>query len=389
LDIRTSTRIACLLLPVLPGGAAALPARPAPVIVGYVFGRGEPLHGAAIAAEKLTHVNFAFAELRRGRLAIASPEDAAALAVLTGLRQRNPELRVLVSAGGWLGSKGFSDLARSEARRSTFVRSVVDVLRRYDLDGLDLDWEYPGLPGNGNPHRPADRQGFTALLDELRHALDQDGARRGRRLLLTIAAGAFADYLVHVDMPRVQASVDFVNLMSYDFRLAEAGDEAGHHANLLPRPDDPRNLSASGAVRDFLAAGVPAAKLVLGVPFYGRAWRGVTGGRDGLYREGKPAKDLDVSSYTAIEALARREGWSRGWDDAAQAPYLWNARRGLFVSYEDPRSLRAKALFVRERGLAGVMFWEYHADPSGVLLDALAAGLRGSLTSGARGGERP
>lgn len=387
MDVRTSLRTACLILLVLSGGAAALPAGPAPVIVGYVFGR-EPLRGEAIAAGKLTHVNFAFAELRRGRLAIASPEDAAALAVLTGLRQRNPALRVLVSAGGWLGSKGFSDLARSEARRSRFVLSVVDVLKRYDLDGFDLDWEYPGLPGNGNPHRPADRQGFTALLDELRRALDQDGARRGRRLLLTIAAGAFADYLAHVDMPRVQASVDLVNLMSYDFRLAEAGDEAGHHANLLPRPDDPRKLSASGAVNDFLAAGVPARKLVLGVPFYGRAWRGVTGGRDGLYREGRPAKDLDVSSYPAIEALAGREGWARGWDDAAQAPYLWNARRGLFVSYENPRSLQAKARFVREHGLAGVMFWEYHADPSGVLLDALAAALRGSPTSGARGGER-
>ena len=374
---RTCLLLACLLLLPLVGVATAAPLTARPVIVGYVFARGAAIRPDEIAAEKLTHINFAFADLRAGRLVEADPGDAANLAVLTGLRKRNPELRVLVSAGGWVGSKGFSDVALTAARRRLFVRSVVELLRRHDLDGLDLDWEYPGLPGNGNRHRPADRAGFSALLADLRRALDEDGAARQRRLLLTIAAGAFADYLAHVDMAQAQASLDLVNLMSYDFRLAEAGDEAGHHANLLPRPDDPRKLSASGAVRDFLAAGVPPGKLVLGVPFYGRAWSGVPGGRDALYRAGKPVRNVDVSSYSAIEALARKPGWARGWDETAQAPYLWNAGSGLFVSYEDPQSLRAKARLVREQGLAGVMFWEYHADPTGALLDALFEGLHG------------
>lgn len=347
-----------------------------PVVVGYVFARGGTIRPEEIAAEKLTHLNFAFASLRGGRLVETDAEDTANLAVLTGLRRRNASLRVLVSAGGWLGSKGFSDAALSSTSRRTFVASVVGFLRRHDLDGLDLDWEYPGLPGNGNPHRPADRAGFTALVEELRRALDAEGQARGRKLLLTIAAGAFPDYLAHVDMARAQASLDLVNLMTYDFRLAEAGDEAGHHANLLPHPDDPRKLSASTAVEQFLAAGVPASKLVLGVPFYGRAWRGVKGGRDALYRAGKPARGLDVSTYPAIVALVGKQGWARGWDEQAQAPYLWNARGGLFVSYEDPQSLHAKGRFVRAQGLAGLMFWECHADPTGVLLDALVDGLR-------------
>jgi chitinase len=374
---RTCLLFACLLLLPFAGVSAAASAEARPAIVGYVFARGGVIHPDEIAAEKLTHINFAFADLRGGRLVEGDPGDAANLAVLTGLRKRNPELRVLVSAGGWLGSKGFSDVALTAARRRVFVRSVVDFLRRHDLDGFDLDWEYPGLPGNGNRHRPADRASFTALLADLRRALDEDGAARKRHLLLTIAAGAFADYLAHVDMAQARLSLDLVNLMSYDFRLAEAGDEAGHHANLLPRPDDPRKLSASGAVRDFLAAGVPAGKLVLGVPFYGRAWGGVPGGRDALFRAGKPVRNVDVSSYPAIAALVGKEGWARGWDETAQAPYLWNASRGLFVSYEDPQSLRAKARFVREHGLAGAMFWEYHADPTGVLLDALFEGLHG------------
>ncbi len=154
-------------------------------------------------------------------------------------------------------------------------RSAVDFVKRHDLDGFDVDWEYPGLPGDGNTHRPEDKENFTALMAELRAGLDREGARRGKHLLLTFAAGASSDFLAHTEMAKVQAVVDFVNLMTYDFRVAEGGEPAGHHANLYPSPADPSRHSADGAVAGFLAAGVPASKLVLGVPFYGRAWRDV------------------------------------------------------------------------------------------------------------------
>jgi chitinase len=348
-----------------------------PVIVGYVFPRDGALAPDAIAAEKLTHVNYAFAPVRAGRLAAASPDAAKDLATLVSLRRRNPQLRILVSAGGWEGSRGFSDLALAAASRRTFARSVVEYLRRHDLDGFDLDWEYPGLPGAGNPHRPADRAHFTALLAELRRALDADAAARGRRLLLTIAAATSAEYLEHADMAAAQASLDLVNLMTYDFALAEAGDKAGHHANLRAPAGNPEAHSADKAVKAFLAAGVPAGKLVLGVPFYGRAWSGVSSVSD-LGHKGRPAGEGFDARYGALAGLPGRDGWVRGWDAAAQAPYLLNAQRRLFVSYDDPESLRVKSRFVLDHGLAGVMFWEYHADPTGALLDALWSGLRGS-----------
>lgn len=353
--------------------AAAAAASPRPAIVGYVFPRDEPIRPEAIAAEKLTHVNYAFAAVRGGRLAPADAAASADLAALATLRRRNPELRVLVSAGGWSGSKGFSDLALTAARRRAFADSVVGYLRRHDLDGFDLDWEYPGLPGDGNPHRPADRANFSALLAELRRALAADGAARARRLLLTIAAGASAEYLEHTDMAAAQESLDLVNLMTYDFAVAEAGDRAAHHANL--RAGTGGN-SAEAAVKAFLAAGVPARKLVLGVPFYGQAWAGVAGLQD-LGRKGRPAPPGFDARYAALAGLAGHDGWVRGWDEAAQAPYLLNASRRLFVSYEDPESLRRKSRFVLEQGLGGIMFWEYHADPSGALLDALVDGLQG------------
>jgi hypothetical protein len=213
-------------------------------------------------------------------------------------------------------------------------------------------------------------------MTDLRAALDREGARRGRHPLLTFAAGASPDFLAHTEMAKVHAVVDFVNLMTYDFRVAAPGEPSGHHANLYPSPADPRRHSADGAVSDFLAAGVPSAKLVLGVPFYGRAWEGV-GSRGGLYREGRPPGQRIDTSYPALAALPGREGWVRDWDDAAQAPFLWNAVKQTFVTYEDEESLRLKSRYVRERGLGGVMFWEYHADRSGALLDTLDAALRG------------
>ena len=358
-------------------GAAASAAEVArPAVIGYVFPRDRVLEGHEIRADELTHVNFAFANVVGGRVVEGSPRDAENLAVLTGLRRDHPHLRVLVSVGGWTWSKGFSDAALTPKSRRVFVASAVDFVRRHDLDGFDVDWEYPGLPGDDNPHRPEDRETFTALMADLRAALDRLGAERGRRLLLTFAAGAFPDYLAHTEMAKVQASVDFVNLMTYDFRVAEGGEPAGHHANLYPHPADPRGHSVDGAVRDFLAAGVPPSKLVVGVPFYGRVWGGVES-KDGLYRQGRPLGERLDTRHAALAALAGRDGWVREWDAVAQAPVLWNEGRQAFVTYEDEESLRLKSRYVREKGLAGVMFWEYHADLSGALLDTLDAALRG------------
>lgn len=350
-------------------GLLAASAPPSPVIVGYVFPRGDELGVDPAAAAKLTHLNLAFVPIEGGKL-VDGPQTAAHLARLRALRDVHPKLKLLVSVGGWLGSGGFSDIAASPAARTTFVTSALAFLDRHALDGLDVDWEYPGLPGSGNRHRPQDRENFSALLRELRAGLDAGAARGGRARLLTIAAGASDSYLSHVEPGKVAAACDLVHLMTYDFRVPEAGDQAGHHTNLRAPAVPADQLSAERVVRSFLAAGMPASRLTLGVPFYGRAWRGVRRDAEGLH-SGKPAPALDVSNWPAIDKLSRRRDWVREWDEAAQAPFLWNAAECGFVSYDDPRSLALKARFVRENGLAGLMFWELHGDPGGVLLDVL------------------
>jgi chitinase len=372
------------------GPVHAKDARPAGrVIIGYVFGESRRIDPAGIAAEKLTHINYAFANVQDGRVVEGFPGDTENLRVVTGLRRRNPALKVLISVGGWTWSGGFSDAVLTAERRRRFVESAVEFVRRHDLDGFDVDWEYPGLPGAGNVHRPEDAKNFTAVMAELRAALDEEGVRRRRRYLLTFAAGASTSYLEHTEMGAVQASVDFVNLMTYDFRVAEGSPQAGHHSNLYTHPADPDRMSADRAVREFLAAGVPARKLVLGVPFYGRAWADVHPVRDGLYQQGRaPTERLDTG-YASLAALATAPGWVRRWDGLAQAPFLWNAERRIFITYDDPESLRLKARYVRERGLAGAMFWEHHSDPTGALLDALFDGLRGPASGVRSGAPRP
>jgi GH18 family chitinase len=359
------------------------PSRPADgrVIIGYVFAQDRVLDPATIAAEKLTHINYAFANIKDGRVVEGFANDDANYRVLTSLRARNPNLKILVSVGGWTWSGGFSDAVLTKESRQKFVESAVEFVRRHDLDGFDVDWEYPGLPGHGNVNRPQDKLSFSAAMAELRAALDKEGAARGLHLLLTFAAGASSDFLEHTEMDVVQASVDYVNLMTYDFRDGQWEPQAGHHSNLYAHPDDPHHMSADRAVREFLAAGVPARKLVLGVPFYGRAWGDVDPAGDGLYREGKAPTERIQTRYGNLAALATQPGWVRRWDPLSEAPFLWNAERRLFVAFDDPESLRVKSRYIREHGLGGAMFWEYSSDPTGALLGTLFAELRGRDTA--------
>jgi chitinase len=354
-----------------------------PAVIGYLFPRDGLIDPTTLAADKLTHVNYAFANVRNGRVVEGFARDAENFTILAGVRRAHPHLKILISVGGWTWSGGFSDAALTAESRRVFVESAIAFVRRHDLDGFDVDWEYPGLRGNGNVHRPEDKENFTALMAELRAALDAEGKVRKRPLLLTFAAGASTAFIEHTEMAKVQASVDFVNLMTYDFRVASVEPVAGHHSNLYDQPLDERKRSGDRTVREFMAAGVPAHKLVLGVPFYGRGWTdvAVTPSADGtpatgLYNAGKPLTGRSLNYGKLAAELVDRDGFVRLWDATARQPYLWNAATRTVICYDDPESLRVKAGYVREHGLGGVMFWEYGNDPSGALLTALDGALR-------------
>ena len=150
-----------------------------PVICAYVFTREAPLTPGQVDPHKLTRINFAFANIENGRMVEGGPATAQNLAALTALRHDNPNLTVLISVGGWLWSGGFSDMALTPASRATFIDSAAAFLTKYDLDGLDVDWEYPGMAGATNNFRPEDKHNYTLLLKELRARLDSLKREKG------------------------------------------------------------------------------------------------------------------------------------------------------------------------------------------------------------------
>ena len=348
---------------------------PKPVIVAYVFQRNDLIQPGQIAAQKLTRINYAFANLQGGRIVNGFTNDDRNLAALVALKQENPSLTVLVSVGGWLWSGNFSDIALTKTSRDLFIESVVEFINRNHLDGLDIDWEYPGLVGAGNHFRPEDKQNYTLLLKELRHRFNQQEKKLHRRLYITIAAGASSDFLAHTEMNKVQKYVDTVNLMAYDYYEPTDDAIAGHHAPLFTNPADPKKISADRSVQEFEHAGVPAAKIILGVPFYGHVWGAVTDTDHGLFQPGKPIPNA-FAKYGNITATMLNNGFVRYWDPIASVPYLYNPEKKIFVSYEDPESLGLKSRYVLDHKLGGMMFWDYSGDPAGALLDAINTGLQ-------------
>ncbi len=362
-------------------GAATRPSR-SPVIVAYVFPRDTVLHDGDIAAQKLTRINYAFANIENGRIIPGFAHDNENLAFLVALKAQNPSLTVLVSVGGWLWSGGFSDMALTRKSRAAFIASAADFVTNHHLDGLDIDWEYPGLPGATTHFRAEDRQNYTLLLKELRIRFDKLEKRLHRPLAITVATGASSEFLAHTEMDKVQKYVDTINLMAYDYYEPESDAITGNHAPLHTNPDDPKKVSDENSVREYEQAGVHPWQIVLGVPFYGHSWGQVPAENHGLFQPGKQIAN-GYAQYGGSPDALLKNGFTRYWDPAADVPYLYNAEKQIFISYDDPESLALKCEYVLKHRLRGVMFWDYESDPSGVLLDSVNEGLgRHSETQG-------
>lgn len=368
----TTWRLGVLLLVVALAGCAtpSLGGRPDTHyrVVGYDTAR------QAIPAASVAHIDtliFAFAGLVDGRV-VLDAESAKRLYRLTQLKTAQPHLKVVVSVGGW-GVDGFSAAASTATGRRRFADSATQLLLAHDADGLDVDWEYPGHDEAGIQSSADDRANFTLLLKALRVTLDRASDvqhRRGAdRLTLSIAAadGPFVD---GIDIAAVEPSLDWFNLMTYDFNnslTATTGNHTGLHASVLA-PADARTTEK--AVAQFLAAGVPSRKLLIGAAFYGREFADVKAQHHGLYQT--YGHYQGEHPWPALKSdFIDRNGYVRYWDTAAQAPYLWNTATRHFISYDDPQSLAAKAAWVKTHHLGGVMYWEQSHDPNGELLDAL------------------
>lgn len=346
-------------------------AQPKKVVIAYIFGTRKPVNPDSIDALKITHINYAFVNIKEGKAYLEKPEnDTMNFYRLNELKHRNPALKVLISIGGWSWSKIFSDVSLTDSSRKIFAESAVHIVSEYNLDGIDIDWEYPGMQGDNNVFRPEDKGNYTLLFKALREELDKLPAAGAKKYIITTATGGFSDFLLHTEMNKAQLYLDYINIMSYDFRT-EVDTVTGHHTNLFSGKGIENSASADQSVRDYIAAGVPAGKIVMGIAFYGRAWKTTGTVKRGL--NDKVVSYAKGGGYTELKNdFVNQHGYKRYWDKKAKAPYLYNKEENIFISYDDEQSVKEKCRYVNRYGLAGVMFWEYFSDPANYLLNAIS-----------------
>lgn len=401
-------------------------------VIGYftqwgIYGRNYQVKNidTSGSAAVLTHINYAFGNVRNNKceVGVTQPSDPntgaggdayadytksfdAASSVsgvgdtwdqklrgnwnqLKELKAKYPNLKVLISLGGWTWSRGFATAAQP-ANRQAFVASCIDAYIKGNLpvvdnaggagaaagvfDGIDIDWEYPaacGLSCGGSE----DTANFTALLAEFRRQLD--AVRPG--LLLTIAGGAGVDKIRVTQPAQYAPYVDFVNLMTYDFHGAWESPTNFHSALYKPAGDpatgDAAKYNTNDAIQALIAAGMPASKINLGIGFYGRGWTNVPNANNGLFQPSTTAApgtyEAGIEDYKVLKNL----GYPSYDDTAAGAHWIFNG--STFWSFDDPANIQRKMNYVKAQSLGGAFSWEFSGDDAnGTLIKAMANGLK-------------
>lgn len=263
----------------------------------------------------------------------------------------NANVKVLVSIGGWTWSTNFPAIAADPVKRAQFAHDCNYYVSYYNLDGIDIDWEYPAQ---------ADAANFTILLQQVRDSLNALEIHNNEQYLLTAAVSAASANMLNVQWGPVSANLDLVNLMSYDF--FGAWDAVANHNGPLYAPgcgDPAFNIhSAFNTLNQ--VHGVPASKINIGVAFYGRTQTGFTslcGATSGNAATSEFPPDGTPMYYDVVNALGN---YTYHWDNAAHVP--WLSGNGVFVSYDNEQSIAEKAQYINNVGAAGAIIWEITGD---------------------------
>lgn len=273
----------------------------------------------------ITHINYAFGHVNDSFNGIRIDNEER-LKQIVALKQQKPTLKVLLSVGGW-ESGGFSEMVATEDTRVAFAKDCQRVIKEFNLDGVDVDWEYPTSSVAGISSSPDDTANFTLLLRDIRLVI-------GTGKLLTIATDATAKF---IDFAAINPHIDYVNIMTYDM-----ANTPKHHAPLF-RSEMTHELTCETSIAKHVEKGMPIGKLVLGVPFFGH-------GTDAL------------KGYLNYKGIMGLEGYTRHWDEVAKVPYLKDSLGNVVCNYEDAESIRIKCDYLNSLGMLGAMYWEYDGD---------------------------
>lgn len=374
-----------LFLLLLGNGLLGLNAQSCPEIIGYFpnwqwYDRAQLLNPMTIQYEKYSIINYAFFKPETNG-SISSTDAWADQNLLLGQinwstspityypntsiieRAHNANTKVLPSIGGWTLSDNFPGIAASALKRTQFAHSCCDLIRTYNFDGIDIDWEYPGYATHSGTL--ADKQNFTIFLQQIKDSLTALGTQQGKTYLLTACFGASKSNMENIEWSSVQNLVDIINLMSYDY-FGSWDAVANHNSPLFkPLQGDPSFNIDSSVTHLMTHYQVPANKIAAGVAFYGRSAK--TLGAPALFA---PITGVDLLTFGDDDGtplyyniLKKQNLFSRLWDANAQVPYfVGNGSLNTFVSYDDEESIGLKAQYIKNKNLRGAIIWEITGD---------------------------
>ena len=318
-----------------------------PKVIAYYTGNGNTINEFNLKG--VDQIIYSFLHLKGNELAIDNEADSITLIGIVDQKEKYPNLKVLVSLGGWGGCKTCSDVFNTKEGRVDFAKSTARIIEEYNADGIDLDWEYPAIPGPpGHPFREEDKDNFTDLIKLLREYMKPGD-------ILSFAAGGFKSFIdKSVDWDIVTPLIDNVNLMSYDL-IGGYSKVTGHHTSLYSTENQER--SGDYAVKYLKSKGVPANKIVLGAAFYGRIYKDVANINNGLYQAANFKGGVNQNNFDEVT-----KDFEFFWDETAQAPYAYQKENQLFLTYDNKKSIKLKSNYVKENGLHGIMFWQLMND---------------------------
>lgn len=318
-----------------------------PQVIAYYAGDEKSIDEFNL--DGVDQIIYSFLHLKGNKLAIDNQVDSLTLLNVVNQKKKYPKLKVLVSLGGWGGCETCSDAFSTEEGRVEFAISTANIIESFKADGIDLDWEYPGISGfPGHDYKPEDRENFTDLVVQLRKYMKEGD-------ILSFAAGASTRFFENsVEWDKVMPLVDNVNLMTYDF-YGSGSSKTGHHTALSSNEFQDR--SAESSIEALINLGVNPKQIFIGGAFYIKTFKNVENINNGLNQNAEWNR-----TYNQMDFEDLRSNFNFYWDSLANAPYAYDSINKIFATFDDHKSIKLKSQYALENNLGGIMFWQLMND---------------------------